>query len=280
MHILLLAALFVLPPQKSDAVIGVTAIHLESGKRITVRNMERFPMGSVYKFPIALAVLRRVDGGTLSLAQEVTIEPREFAPGWSPLRDKANGQAITLTVEELLEHMVKMSDNTACDALLKLVPPPAVVTRMAELGVGGIRVDRSEAEIARDLKKPGGVERFVVDARDTSTPDDMANLLVAFFHKRDGLSRSSHDLLMRWMEESPTGARKLRAGAPQGAIVAHKSGQMPGTSNDVGIITSPDGKHHIVIAIFSKGSKRTDDAKLVDADIAASVRAIYDELIP
>lgn len=279
MHAILLAALFVLPPQKSDVVLGVTAIHLESGRRISVRGTERFPMGSVYKFPIALAVLRRVDAGTLSLKQSVTIEPRDFGPGWSPLRDEAHGKAITLTVGELLEHMVKMSDNTACDALLKLVPARAVATRMAELGVGGIRVDRSEKEISIDLKKPGGVERFAIDVRDTTTPDDMANLLVAFHHGRDGLTRESHALLLRWMEESPTGPRKLRAGVPKGAIVAHKSGQMPGTSNDAGIITSPDGKHHLVIAIFSKGSK-AGDAKAADADIADAVRAIYAELMP
>jgi beta-lactamase class A len=161
---------------------------------------------------------------------------------------------------------------------LNLVPPAAVSTRMAELGLGGIRVDRSEKAISIDLKKPGGVERFAVDARDTTTPDDMANLLIAFYKGRDGLTRESHALLLRWMEESPTGPRKLRAGAPAGAVVAHKSGQMPGTSNDVGIITSPDGKQHFVVAIFTKGSK-VDDAKLADADIAAAVRAIYAELV-
>ena len=90
---LLLAAAFQLPPQSSDAVIGVSAIHLESGRRIGVRGTERFPMGSVYKFPIVLAALQRVDAGTLKLDQEITIEPKDFSPGWSPLRDEREGEA-------------------------------------------------------------------------------------------------------------------------------------------------------------------------------------------
>src|SRR4028118_1041152 len=118
---IILAAILQLPPQKSDAVIGVSAIHLESGKRLSVRGTDRFPMGSVYKFLIALAVLRRVDAGTLSLQQSVTIEPEDFSLGHSPLRDAAHGRPITLTVRELLRHMVSISDNTASDTLLALV---------------------------------------------------------------------------------------------------------------------------------------------------------------
>jgi beta-lactamase class A len=274
---LVLAALFTLPPQKSDAGIGVTAVHVESGRRVSVRGAERFPMGSVYKFPIALAVLRRVDTGTLSLGQLVMIEPKDFAPGWSPLRDGANGQALTLTVAELLAQMVSVSDNTACDALLRLVGPQAVSLRMAELGIGGIRVDRSEREMSVDLKKPGGVERYARDARDTSSPDQMAALLVAFWNGRDGLTPESHALLLGFMTNSETGPRRIKAGVPSGAVVAHKTGTMPGTTNDAGIITSPDGRDHIAIAIFTKGSK-TDNTKVAEDDIAAITRAVYAEL--
>jgi beta-lactamase class A len=61
---------------------------------------ESFPMASVFKFPVVLAALRRVDTGTLSLKQQVTIEPKDFSPGWSPLRDRANGKPVTLTVRD------------------------------------------------------------------------------------------------------------------------------------------------------------------------------------
>ncbi|HYH06660.1 MAG TPA: class A beta-lactamase [Thermoanaerobaculia bacterium] len=269
---LLLAAAFALPPQQSDAVIGLTAIHFESGRRVSVRGSERFPMGSVYKFPIALAVLRRVDSGTLSLERSVTIEPRDFAPGWSPLRDKANGEPVTLTVRELLRHMVLISDNTASDALLREVGGPrAVSTRMAELGFGGIRVDRSETEMARDLRAPGGVERYAVDVRDTSTPDDMAALLSAFWKGRDGLSRESHEFLVRLMIETETGKRRLKAAMPAGATIAHKTGTMPGTVNDAGIVVV-DGETYVIVVFTKKGTSKEE---VREEDLARAARAAF-----
>jgi beta-lactamase class A len=80
------------------------------------------------------------------------------------------------------------------------------------------------------------------------------------------------------MTESPTGQRKLRAAVPKGWTVAHKSGMMPATSNDVGVLTSPDGKTNIAIAIFAKGA--TSDFPTIDADVAAVTRAVIDALAP
>lgn len=276
---LVVAAAFHLPPQKSDAVIGVAAIHLESGRRLSVRGTERFPMGSVYKFPIALTVLRRVDGGELALSQEVTIAPKDFAPGWSPLREQAKGKAITLTVGQLLRHMVSISDNTASDALLRLAGgPPAVSARMAELGFGGLRLDRSETQMAGDLAKPNGKAHYAIDVRDTATPEDMAALLFAFWRGRDGLSKESHALLVTMMTETVTGARRIKAAVPKGATVAHKTGTMPGTANDVAVVTTPDGANHIVIAIFTKGASAKNE--ICEDDIAAVARKVYEALAP
>lgn len=274
----LLAATFQLPPQSSDAVIGVSAIHLESGRRLGVRGNERFPMGSVYKFPIVLTALRQVDAGTLKLDQKITIQPKDFSPGWSPLRDDAKGKPVTLTVRELLRYTVSISDNTACDNTIRLLGGPAAVAkRMAELGVPGIRIDRTEKTIAKHLNQPGGRAKYTKDVRDTATPDDMAALLVAFWNGRDGLSKANHDLLMRWMIDTPTGARRIKAVVPPGSVVAHKTGTMPGVVNDAAIVTSPDGKNHVVIVVFSKAG--TSPEKVREDDVAAAGKKAYQEFL-
>ncbi|HYC92619.1 MAG TPA: class A beta-lactamase [Thermoanaerobaculia bacterium] len=272
---LILAAALQLPPQASDATIGVTAIHLETGQRLTVRNGERFPMGSVYKFPIALAVLQRVDQGSLSLSDSVTIQPRDFSPGHSPLRDEAKGKPATKTVREMLRYMVSLSDNTVCDYFLRTLGAKAVNARLAELGVSsGIRIDRTEKQMASDLNRNGGMGRYAEDVRDTATPDAMADLLTAFWQRRDGLSKESHDLLVHWMTVTPTGSRRVKAGIPKGATWVHKTGTMPGTTNDVGILVSPDGKQHIVLAVFTKASRR-DITEDQEDDIAAIARKVW-----
>lgn len=270
---LVLAATLQMPKQHSDAVIGVAALHLEEGTRFEVRPRERFPMGSVYKFPIAIAVLHRVDRKTLSLDQRVTIDPKDFSPGWSPIRDRAYGHPVTLTIAELLREMVSVSDNTACDALLRLVGGgPAVTLRLRQIGVTGIRVDRLEREMAADLGKPGGVDAYARDVRDTSSPAEMLELLVRFWRGEDGLSHDSHAMLVEWMSDSMTGARRIKTALPPNARLAHKTGTMPGTVNDVAIVTMPDGRH-IAIAIFTKSRVETTEAA-AEKDVAAIARAI------
>src|SRR4051794_22115172 len=78
-----------------DGVVGVDAINLETGQRLTWRSNEGFPMGSVYKVPIAIALLQRVDRGEVSLADKATLGPDDFRAGWSPIADEANGQPVT-----------------------------------------------------------------------------------------------------------------------------------------------------------------------------------------
>lgn len=276
--VMIVAALFQLPPQQSDAVIGVSAVHLESGKRISVRGHEPFPMASVFKLPVALAALRRVDTGTLSLTQAITIEPKDFSPGLSPLRDRANGKPVTVTVRELLELTVRESDNTAADNLMKLAGGAKGVTlRVRELGAGGVRVDRSEKEIAADLRKDGGEEAYARDIRDTATPDSMVDLLTAVWQRRAGLSDRSHDLLVRWMKEIPRGQRRILAGAPKGSVVLRRPGTMRGTVNDAGIIELPNGEH-VIIAVFTKAAK-TSEVPIREDDIAAVTRAAIEHLL-
>src|SRR5436853_81274 len=104
-----------------DGVAGYAALDLDTGKRVVERGDERFPMGSVFKFPAAIALMRRVDAGELKLDQKVTITPEEFSLGYSPIRDNAKGQPVTMTLDELLQNMLGGSDNTAADKVLSIL---------------------------------------------------------------------------------------------------------------------------------------------------------------
>ena len=258
---LILAAAFALPPLKSDAHIGVSAVDLRTGRRVSVNGNEHFPMGSVYKFPIALSVLRHV-----RLDEPVTIEPKDFSPGWSPLRDAAKGKAIHMTAGELLQSMLRDSDNTAGDYYIRRL---GAETLTKEIGVAGIRVDRTEKAIAADIKA-GGQARYHADPRDTSTPDAMVALLASF-------AKNPPPLAWKHMLETTTGARRIKSVLPKGATLAHKTGTMPGVVNDVGIITLADGRQ-IAIAIFTKRADNEKDARVED-DIAAVARKVLAELL-
>jgi beta-lactamase class A len=259
---------------RTDATVGYTAIDLESGRRISSNGNERFPMASVFKFPVALVVLQHVDRGELKLDDAITIQPLQFSRGHSPLRDSANGKPATVTVKRLIELMVSESDNTAVDYFIRRFGGAAITSGVRALGGTGVRIDRPENDIAEAIQKHG-IAAYVRDPRDTATPDGMASLLATFAQRPD-LTPSSHDLLMHFMTRSHNPVR-LASGLPPGVVVAHKTGTMPGVFNDVGIITSADGKHHIAIAIFTKKEGEQDEGLALRV-VGQIARGVYDRL--
>jgi len=111
-----------------NAVVGVSIIGNNGKDTISLHGDRRFPMQSVFKFHIALAVLSEVDKGNLSLDQEIVIGKDELLPEdfWSPLRDD-NPIGGSFTIERLIQYSVSNSDNTACDVLIRLIGTPKTV---------------------------------------------------------------------------------------------------------------------------------------------------------
>ena len=77
--------------------VGVAAQLLESGETASLHGDEHFPMHSVYKLPISMAVLQRVDRGELKLDQLVRVELSDFVRKGmsSPVRDKYPNVLLT-----------------------------------------------------------------------------------------------------------------------------------------------------------------------------------------
>ena len=83
---------------------------------------------------------------------------------------------------------------------------------------------------------------------------------------------------MRIMSRSQAGGRRIKAGAPASASVAGRTGTMPGTVNDVGIITSPNGRDHVLMVVFTKGGK-TSTMNQRERAVADITRAVYRDLV-
>ncbi|HXG93846.1 MAG TPA: class A beta-lactamase [Blastocatellia bacterium] len=285
----------------SGGTVGVTAIHLESGRRVSLNGSERFPMASTFKVPIAAQLFSRIDRGEVKLDQMIEIKQSDLHPGSGTLADLFNKGGLTLSVRNLLELMLLISDNSATDVLLRVAGgAQAVTSRMKELGIEGISVNRSTAQLIADWAgitnlppesewtparfetlfmsvKPedrkAAAERFNQDPRDTSTPDAMAALLERIYRK-DFLKAESADLLLDIMRRCRTGEARLKGILPQGTEVAHKTGTIGGSTNDVGIITLPDGAGHVAIAVFVKSSEKETAAR--ERAIAEIARAVHD----
>jgi beta-lactamase class A len=254
--------------QTAQGRVGATAMVLETGQSVSFNGEQRFPMQSVYKFPIAMAMLAQVDQGKLKLDQRVRVERSDVVQG--QILDQ-NSQGKEFSLAELLKYMVSESDNTACDVLLRLIGGPKVVTQyLRSLGVNDIVVANTEKELAQDK---------AVQYRKYATPDAVVVLLGALYEGR-GLSKSSQALLLRLMTETPTGLKRIKGLLPKGTVVAHKTGTsrtvdgMTAATNDVGLVTLPNGRH-LAIAVFVSDAKADDEIR--EAVIAKVSQAAWDE---
>jgi len=235
--------------------VGVTATVLETGASVAVQGDKRFPMQSVYKLPIGMAVLNQVDHGLLKLEQRIRVRRSDFVSSGqhSPIRDQ-HPRGVELSLDELLRFNVSDSDGTACDVLLRIVGGAAVVDRyLHSLGIPDIHVATTEKAMGRNQ---------MVQYRNWATPAAMVALLRALQNGR-GLSTPSRTRLLNWMTETPTSSRRIKGLLPAGTLVAHKTGTS-GTSagltratNDVGLITLPNGRH-LAIAVFVSDSTADD----------------------
>jgi beta-lactamase class A len=283
----------------TDGVVGVTAVHIESGRRFSFHGTDRFPMASTFKVPIAVELLSRVDRGEVRLGQMVTIDKRDLHPGGGTLSNLFTKPGVALSVENLLELMLLISDNSATDVMLRLAGgPQAVTAKMHELGIKGIRIDRPTIRIIADWSGvelppeqewvPGSFsklseqvtpeqrkaanERFNQDPRDTAQPDAMAGLLERIY-RRELHKRDTADLLLDIMRRCQTGESRIKGMLPPETLVAHKTGSIGGTVNDVGIVTLPDDAGHLALAILVKQGTRPEMSERATAQIS---RAIYD----
>jgi len=250
---------------------GACAIHLESGRKSCFNAGWRFPMASTFKVPVAVELLSRVDAGKLDLARMVDIQDGDLHPGSGTLTYEFNHPGVSLSVRNLLELMLRISDNSAADLLLRLAGgADGVNARMRQLGVEGIQVDRPTNQLIEDFRAEP--RRFPLDLRDTATPEGMTQLLVKIWRK-EALKPETTELLLDIMRRCETGAARIKGLLPAGTEVAHKTGTMGGTVNDVGIVTLPDGTH-AAMAVFVAASEAPEADR--ERGIAEVARAVHD----
>lgn len=252
--------------------LGISVLHIETGESISFNGNQRFPMQSVYKFPIAMVMLHQIDQGQFALGDSIRVEISEYIPkaGHSPLRD-TYPKGANLTIEQLLDYNVAKSDGTACDVLLRLLGgTEAVQQNLHNWSIKDIAIATTEMiQVANDT----------IQYQNWVTPEAM-NELLALFQKGTYLSEKSEALLRTYMAVSNQWFdRRIKGLLPAGTQVVHKTGTartyngLTRATNDAGIITLPDGTH-IAISVFVSDSYDTQQHR--ERTIAKAAKAAYD----
>ena len=242
--------------------LGVAMLDTGSGLALGWRQDERFAMASTFKLVLAGWMLALVDQGKERLDARV-VYGRDVVVNYSPVSGPRAGDGGGLTVAELCSATVSLSDNTAANVLLARHGGPAGFTAFVRaLGDRSTRLDRNE---------PSLNEAAVGDPRDTTTPLAMLQTM----HKLvlgDVLTPASRVWLQRWLAETSTGDKRLRAGAP-GWKVGDKTGTArSGTSNDIGVLWPAGGGAPVLVTCYLTQSTASPEQR--DAAIAQVARAV------
>jgi beta-lactamase class A len=223
----------------SGGRLGIGVVDTATGRSAGHRQDKRFPLCSTFKFLAGAAVLARVDQGKERLERRVRFAKSDLV-AYSPVTEKHLGPN-GITVAELCDAAITLSDNTAGNLLLESIGGPQGLTAyMRSIGDTYTRLDRAE---------PALNEARAGDPRDTTTPAAM----VASMRKvllGEVLTPASRAQLLLWLDGNKVGDARIRAGVPKDWKVGDKTGTGEnGATNDVGILRPP-GRAPILLSIY------------------------------
>lgn len=258
----------------AKGTVGVSILNLETRDTLSLNGHAHLPMQSVMKFSIAITVLHEIDKGHFKLDQLIHIDKSDYYDTYSPLKDKNPAADVDISIRELLSYMVSLSDNIACDVLIKTLGGINKVNDyIHSLGVKNIAFKATEFQMA---------QAWPIQYTNWAQVTDLTHLLDISF-KLNFLSAASHAYLWQIMQETSTGPSQIKGLLPAGTIVYHKTGRsgtndegITAATNDIGIITLPNGKH-LAIAIFV--SDTPVDLPIRESVIARIAKAAFDSAV-
>lgn len=247
------------------ALVGVAV--LTDKDELTVHNDSvHFPLLSVFKYHVALAVLHKMDKQNVALDSIVLVKASRLLPDtYSPLKKKHPVGDVQISLRDLMKYSISLSDNNACDILIDFAGGIGEVHNyIKRLGIHDFNL--SETEETMHLCPEHA-------RRNWSTPSAMVRLL-KMLDERALFRPEYKDFLWQTMVETSTGANKIKGLLPAEAVVGHKTGSsdrdrqgMKMADNDAGVVLLPDGRKYY-IAVFVADSYETDEG---NAEIIARI---------
>ncbi len=238
--------------------VGITVQDVATGLSTGINGSAEMPAASTIKIPVMVEVFRQLGTGRFDLNTRVRLQRADKDWGWGDLSDARVGTSYP--VSRLLALMIDNSDNTATNMLIRLVGRANINTEMAGLGLSHTRLTDS-------IRSAGNSIRWAL----RSSPNDMAHLLGAMA-KNDLVDEwSSREMIAILRGQRHNGL--LPQPLPRGTTIAHKTGTLHDTLNDVGIVYL--GEEPYVIAVMTTDLPTLDSGRRFIRGVS---RMAYDAL--
>jgi beta-lactamase class A len=199
--------------------VAVEVKDLATGYETAIHASANMPAASTIKIPVMVEVFRQMELGRFDLNKILHVQPHDRDWGWGDLADARTG--TKRTVAQLLRLMITESDNTATNMLIRLVGRTHINQTMQSLGL-------RNTHLGDDIRSEGDIRSL------RSSPSDMVQLLESMARARLIDEWSSHEMLSILQGQHHNGL--IPQPLPRGLEIAHKTGTLHDTLNDVGIV--------------------------------------------
>ncbi len=178
---------------------------------------------SVIKIPVLIETFRQIQAGMLKKDQLYVLEEGDKLPSCGCLNRMHAG--LNLTVQDLYNLMIILSDNTATNILIRLLGGTEEINgSLAKMGYQTCRVNRLLFDSEASDK---GIENYV-------SGREIGDMLEKMYRGKM-IDRKSSEEMLEIMK-----SQRLKNKIPfyfQGCVpIAHKTGEDDGITHDVGII--------------------------------------------
>jgi beta-lactamase class A len=214
----------------TQGLLAISIGDLRTGRAIAVNGGVNLPAASTIKIPVMVEVFRQVAIGRFSLKRTVSLWDRDRDCGYGDLCEAPWGSQYR--VGDLIVAMIDRSDNTATNMLIRLVGRHDINETMKALGL-------MQTHLGDSIRSDGDIRELRTSA------DDMRRLLTMIAAKQI-IDERSCALMVRIL----AGQRHntlLPAWLPKNVVIAHKTGTLRDTLNDVGIVEL-DGAPYVICA--------------------------------
>ena len=210
--------------------VGMVVKDLTTGLSTGVNESANMPAASTIKIPVMVEVFRQMAVGEFDLNREVTLQGTDRDDGWGDLVYAPLGNRYS--VANLLRLMITESDNTATNMLIRLVGRAHINQTMERLGL-------RQTRLADYIRSDGDIRSL------RTSPLDMMQLLDGMAHERLVDAWSSRAMIAILTGQRHNGL--LPEPLPPGTQIAHKTGTLHDTLNDVGIVYLSNAPYIIAV---------------------------------
>ena len=202
---------------------GVYIKNLATGESWASHAEDPIEAASVIKLLVMIEAFRQREAGELSFEEEHALEDWERLPSCGTLKNMHAG--IRMTLKDLVQLMIIVSDNAATNILIRRLGMEKINRTIDALGLTGTRLNRLlfDAEASA---------RGVIN---TVSAADMGRLLEAVWRGTLVSEQASREMLDFLLDQQLNGKLPFYLHS-QDIDVAHKTGEDEALSHDVGIL--------------------------------------------